>query len=165
MATTFVKLQQMAMKNNWPSCSYLTNQKYPETLCGYLVKTGPKRCEIAILKRFSFSYTETEIEKEVERTGVRPMSTSYYTDGDGVVHTKADYYKTKIVRCKARKETVKLLFPEPRNHMEPSNAIPWNWERKRLIKHEGYNPRTLKRCPTIAEQRKAALEYYASLEK
>ena len=151
MANTFVKLQQMAMKNNWPSCSYLTNQKYPETLCGYLVKTGPKRCEIAILKRFSFSYTETEIEKEVERTGIRPMSTSYY--------------KTKIVRCKARKETVKLLFPEPRNHMEPSNAIPWNWERKRLIKHEGYNPRTLKRCPTIAEQRKAALEYYASLEK
>ena len=61
MANTFVKLQQMAMKNNWPSCSYLTNQKYPETLCGYLVKTGPKRCEIATDKRFSFSYTETEI--------------------------------------------------------------------------------------------------------
>jgi len=181
MANTFVKLQQMAMKNNWPSCSYLTNQKYPETVCGYLVKTGPKRCEIATDKRFSFSYTETEIEKEVERTGIRPMSTSYYTDGDGVIHTTADYCKIKIVRCKARKESVKLLFPEPRNHHTawdhdvdygpewwinaPSAGAAWNWERKRLIKHEGYNPRTLKRCPTIQEKRKAALEYYASLEK
>ena len=113
MANTFVKLQQMAMKNNWPVCNYQTNQKHPRVLDGYLVKSGPKWCEIATVKRFYFTFTETEIEKEVERTGVRPMSTSYYTDGDGVIHTTADYCKIKIVRCKARKESVKLLFPEP----------------------------------------------------
>ena len=167
MANTFVKLQQMALKNNWPVCNYQTNQKHPRVLDGYLVKSGPKWCEIATVKRFYFTFTETEIEKEVQRTGVRPMSDSYS--------------KYKIVRCKARKESVKLLFPEPRNHHTawdhdvdygpewwinaPSAGAAWNWERKRLIKHEGYNPRTLKRCPTIQEKRKAAREYYASLEK
>ena len=163
------KLKSKALKNNWPSCEW---DKGKRGHIGFLIKENRKWSQVIttqyVATRLSNEEWVVASEKNIEETGYRLMG--------NVVG------KYEICTSKVRSEDVKLQFPEPRNHYndwkkkEPdlsriknqpewlnrcNYGADWNWERKRLIKHEGYNPKTLKRCrcPSLNEQIEAAKKH------